>query len=128
MSIEREEQAILTQSELTTALALDRTLLAWVRTALTLTAFGFTLARVVHDFIASGVLHGVPPSYPRQLGFALMALGVVSLIGGAFEYIQIGKQIGSKGRIWSSAFLLTVTITIVSGWLTVGLMIELSGQ
>jgi putative membrane protein len=109
----RETQLELAQTR--TSLALDRTLLAWVRTALTLIGFGFTLARFVHDLIAKGYLHGVNVDYPRQLGFCMMGLGVVSLLAGAYDYQTSARKLGTaiKMPLWSASFVISLLLALV---------------
>lgn len=109
-----------------TALALDRTLLAWDRTALTLIGFGFTLAKFVHDLIAKGVLHGVQPGYPRQVGFALMGIGVITLFAGAYEYFRLGKGVRKANVFCSASFLVTVSLIVLGLYLIVSLLCELA--
>ncbi len=111
-----------------TALALDRTLLAWVRTALTLIGFGFTLAKFVHDLITKGMLAGVQPWYPRQLGFALIALGLLTLIGGGFEHFSLRKKIYSEGKVWSVSLTITTILFALAVSLTWCLYGELTGH
>lgn len=108
-----------------TALALDRTLLAWIRTALTLIGFGFTLAKFVHDMIARGVIHGAPPLYPRQIGFVLMGLGVATLVGGAFEYVRLGRKLGIAGIMSSVSLLVTGCLVMLGVFLIASLLVEL---
>lgn len=113
-------------ARLGTALALDRTLLAWIRTALTLIGFGFTLAKFVHDLLEKGVLHGVPPYYPRTVGFALMVLGLFTLVGGAVEYIHIGKRVFVGKIVLSISLGITVSLIVLGMILIVGLLSELT--
>ncbi len=109
-----------------TALALDRTLLAWIRTALTFIGFGFTLAKFVHDLIRKGMLNGVVPWYPRQLGFALIALGLVTLVAGAYEHYSLRKSIGAKP--WSVSLTITVALLALGLSLTWCLYGELNDK
>jgi putative membrane protein len=69
-----------------TVLAMDRTLLAWVRTSISLSVFGFTLAKVVHTLIVNGSLTGINSAYPKHLGVFLMTLGIICLLCGAYDY------------------------------------------
>lgn len=62
--------------------ALDRTLLAWIRTAFALEGFGFSLATYVSRWIQSGAIHGVSHDAPRRLGITLVTAGVLGLVGG----------------------------------------------
>ncbi len=107
-------------------LALDRTLLAWVRTSLTLIGFGFTLARFVYDLIEKGDLKGIQSTYPRQIGFGLMVLGVATLVGGAFEYVRFNKKLNA-GREYS-IFSVSLAVTILLVFLTILLMCGLAAE
>jgi putative membrane protein len=109
-----------------TALALDRTLLAWVRTSLTLVGFGFTLARYINHLIEVGTLHGLSKTYPREIGAALMALGVATLIGGSVEYVRTVKKIRPGSSPWSVSLVVAVVLAILSSILIVDLLFEIS--
>lgn len=74
-------------SWLRTRLAVDRTILAWVRTAVSLIAFGFT---IVQFFDRMQSLPGAAPAQfpqaPRYLGLALIGCGVGALAIAVWEY------------------------------------------
>ncbi|PZF76318.1 DUF202 domain-containing protein [Aestuariivirga litoralis] len=72
---------------LRTRLAVERTILAWVRTAVSLIAFGFTIVQFferVHDMPGSGP--ATFPHAPRYLGLALIFCGIASLVVAMWEY------------------------------------------
>ena len=75
-----------------TRLAFERTLMAWVRTAVSLITFGFTLFKA---FQWAGQ-HATAPDdallSPRDLALAMIALGIVALVGilVALAFIVIG--------------------------------------
>lgn len=106
-----------------TTLALDRTLLAWVRTSLTLIGFGFTLARFVHDMMNKGSLAGMQVTYPRQIGLGLMAMGVATLVGGAWEYISLRKKL--VGEFVGPRISVSLTVAILLALLGTGMIIGL---
>lgn len=106
-----------------TTLALDRTLLAWVRTSLTLIGFGFTLARFVHDMMNKGTLAGMQVTYPRQIGLGLMAMGVATLVGGAWEYISLRKKL--VGEFAGPRISVSLTVAILLAILGTGMIIGL---
>jgi putative membrane protein len=110
-----------------TVLALDRTLLAWIRTSVSLIAFGFTLARFVHDLIMSGSLRGVDAQYPRHLGVILMVLGVCGLLGGAFDHWRAVKKLKPDVAIaaWSASLLVSLILVVVSVLLMFNLLTNL---
>ncbi len=108
-----------------TLLAMDRTLLAWVRTSLSLNAFGFTLARFIHDLEVHGTLHEVNGQYPKDLGITLMVLGIGGLICGSFDYWRSLQRIrkSMQHAPWSSSLFLamilaTICIMLMSNMLT----------
>jgi len=67
-------------------LAADRTLLAWIRTAVALIAFGFTIYKVMDSLIRAGVASMPRPQGPRNLGLALVATGTFSLLAAIIVY------------------------------------------
>ena len=74
-------------SWLRTRLSVERTLMSWVRTAVSLIGFGFT---IVQFFDRMQQLPGVtPPRFPdapRYLGLALIFCGVMALVISTWEY------------------------------------------
>jgi putative membrane protein len=111
-----------------TVLALDRTLLAWIRTSLSLLAFGFTLARFVHDLIVAGSLHGVDAQYPRHLGMTLIVLGIAGLLGGAYDHWRAVKKLKPDVAIaaWSASLVVALILVVVSVMLMVNLLTNLN--
>jgi len=110
-----------------TLLALDRTLLAWIRTSLSLIAFGFTLAKFVHQLVGDGALHAIDVHYPRHLGVALMILGIVGLLAGAYDYWQAVKRL--RGSVdmpgWSTSLLIALFIAAIGAFLILSLLADL---
>ena len=82
-----------------TRLALERTLMAWVRTGVALIGFGFTIVQFFQRLRETeGVAPPVRPDAPRYLGLALIAAGVLSLVISAWQYRRIVKY------LWSDQF------------------------
>src|SRR5579862_9841096 len=65
-----------------TALAAERTLMAWVRTALGMISFGFSIYRFMH------ALDRTEENGPRHLGIVMAALGTASLAAGTIQYAR----------------------------------------
>jgi putative membrane protein len=86
-------------SWLRTRLSLERTLMAWLRTAVSLIGFGFTIVQFF-DRVQNlpGVLPARFPDAPRYLGLALIACGVAALV------ISIGEYRWSLDYLWSADF------------------------
>jgi putative membrane protein len=82
-----------------TRLAVERTLLAWMRTSVALIGFGFTIVQFFQRLNSTeGVAPALRPQAPRQLGLALIACGVLSLVVAAYEYRKIVHY------LWSDQF------------------------
>ncbi len=90
-------------------LAIERTLLAWVRTGLALMGFGFVVARFgvfLHE-IEAARRASLPPA-PRGLslwiGAALIVLGVIVNLLVAVEHLRLTRQVRaplpSEPRTW----------------------------
>ena len=70
-----------------TLFAADRTLMAWIRTTLSMISFGFTIYKFLQAIYESGrttLMHR--PEGARNLGLALITLGVVSLAIACVQY------------------------------------------
>jgi putative membrane protein len=79
-------------------LTLQRTLMSAERTAVTLIAFGFTVAQVFKNLEAA-----VPPQFlvlgphlPRNVGLLMIAAGVISLALFTWQYLRAVTYLGSE--------------------------------
>jgi putative membrane protein len=81
---------------LRTRLAVERTLMAWVRTATALIGFGFTIVQVIERLQAQNPDRPVlDPTLARNLGLALIGTGVVSLAVALWQYHRLLKYLWS---------------------------------
>ncbi len=111
-----------------TRLALERTLMAWVRTGVALIGFGFT---IVQFFQRLGGMEGVAsarrPQAPRHLGLALIGAGVLALIIAGWQYRRLVRYLWSpqfrplagigsslKESIYAQAPILAVVIVVTA--------------
>jgi putative membrane protein len=73
---------------LRTRLSVERTMMSWVRTAVSLIGFGFT---IVQFFDRMQELPGVAPARfpdaPRYLGLTLILCGILALVVSVWEYL-----------------------------------------
>ena len=71
-----------------TRLSIERTLMSWVRTAVSLIGFGFTIVQFFERFSQmQGVREAARPQMPRYLGLALIASGLISLGISIWQYL-----------------------------------------
>ena len=69
-----------------TRLALERTFMAWMRTAVSLIGFGFTIAQVFQKLRDQDII--TKAAAPRNFGLALVGLGIVMLVIGIIYHLQ----------------------------------------
>lgn len=75
-----------------TVMALERTLMGWIRTSLSLISFGFTIFKFL-EALHKGGSTTVRENAPRNLGLALILLGMVTLILAIFQFRNAMKTV-----------------------------------
>lgn len=80
-----------------TRLALERTFMAWIRTAVSLIGFGFTIVQFFQRLKGMEATNGraMRAETPRDLGLALIATGVGVLVISSFQYRRGLRYLGS---------------------------------
>jgi putative membrane protein len=82
---DRAHQALPTDlGTMRTIMAADRTLMAWVRTALSMLSFGFTIYKFLETAAQQG--HLARPESPQKVGLFLAGMGTASMILGVLSY------------------------------------------
>lgn len=82
-----------------TRLALERTMMAWLRTAVALIGFGFTIFQVMQHLNQTwGVKAPQVPEAPRYLCLAMIGAGVIACAVAISEYRE------SLRYLWGKAF------------------------
>jgi putative membrane protein len=98
-----------------TLFAAERNLMAWIRTAISLIGFGFSIYKFLQylpEDIAAGNIKR--PNAPRNLGLTLIALGTLGLAAAAWQHRAFLKTIaGSHKRHVSVSFALAIAIVAV---------------
>lgn len=67
-----------------TVLAADRTLMAWLRTSLSMLSFGFTIYKFLETAAKAGALQR--PESPQKVGLFLVAMGTAAMVLGVIDY------------------------------------------
>jgi putative membrane protein len=87
-----------------TRLSVERTLMSWLRTAVSLIGFGFTIVQFFDRLPKlTGAAPPIFPEAPRYLGLALIFCGVFALVVSVWEYR------------WSLQYLWSVDFSIIAG-------------
>jgi putative membrane protein len=93
--------------------AAERTMLAWLRTGITIMAFGFVIARfglflrLVQAQGSAVPGHGISP----YLGSALVLLGVAATAGGALEFQRYCRAMPARDRPGTASYRFVVMIS-----------------
>ncbi len=78
-----------------TALSSEQTLMSWVRTSLSLSTFGFSIAQFF-QYLA-GQADAQLSAGPRRLGIALIFLGVAVLVTAVVEHVFRVRRLKEQG-------------------------------
>jgi putative membrane protein len=109
-SLDRNTQLALQRSFLAT----ERTLMAWIRTAISMIGFGFTLAELFRSLARSNVIIRGPAGNvwtAEGVGMILISLGTLSLMVAVFDHRREIKQLREAGL--PRRFSLTMTVASV---------------
>ena len=121
---------------LRTRLALERTLMAWVRTAIALIGFGFSIVEI---FSRLGNMPGVaPPLRPgmsRYVGLTLIAAGVLGLLISIWQYLWISKYLWSQqfrsiaglreGPMQTPGLVIAIALTILGVFAFIAVLLRI---
>ena len=84
-------------------LALERTFLAWIRTALALMGFGFVVARFglfLHELqLAQPSLPARPSGLSLWFGTALIVLGTLVSVSSAWRHVRLVRDLNCGGSL-----------------------------
>jgi putative membrane protein len=111
-----------------TFLAYDRTLMAWIRTALSLITFGFSIYKFFQYLIRSDDFRPIHTLIgPRQFAIGMIGLGVVALAAATVQYRQTIRMLkDERGEEYRSlAGILAATVCILGLGLLAAVVLHL---
>jgi len=92
-----------------TVFAAERTLLAWLRTALSMIGFGFT----AYVFLRSLKVAGYSEHRPRNFALTLIGLGTVSLLVAVIQHVAYVKCVQGSGSRWSMVTIAGILVALI---------------
>ena len=99
-----------------TIMGADRTLLAWVRTSLSLISFGFTLFKVLEALQQSAAGRVLREHTPRNIGIFMILLGMVPLMLAMYQYQRTIRRLGGRGNFCLNPGILAGTAILLLGF------------
>ena len=103
-----------------TILSVDRTLLSWTRTAIAFIGFGFTIYKLFEEIAKGGLVEGVRPQTPRNLGLFLISIGTLCLVFMLADYVRAQRFIGltlkqslTKPAVWASGAICLLGLILI---------------
>ena len=111
-----------------TRMAAERTLMAWVRTALSMIGFGFTIYKFLQFVQEQSTLPVLRPQSPRNAGLTLVGIGTFAVIIACVQHWQYIKKLrpDQPYKPWDLTFIVACFIGIL-GLLMFGSIILRAG-
>ena len=111
-----------------TRFAAERSLLAWIRTALSMITFGFTLYKFLEAIHAQSPVPVPRPDAPRNVGLLLVGIGTFAVVVALIQYWKYSGRMmaGQIGRRLDLPMLVAILIGIL-GVLILTSMVYTSG-
>ncbi len=102
-----------------TKLAAERTLMAWIRTALSMISFGFTIYKFMQILQEGKIIQTVLQNGPRNVGLALIGIGTFALIIATFQHYKYLKNLnpGQPYKFWVDLSFMVACLLLLLGLL-----------
>jgi uncharacterized membrane protein YidH (DUF202 family) len=97
-----------------TRMSADRTLMAWIRTALSMISFGFTIYKFL-QYVRESEGVELRAQGPRNLGLSLILLGTGALAAASIQHWKLMKSLGAEKteHIWSLSLTIAWIVSLI---------------
>jgi putative membrane protein len=105
-------------------LAAERTLMAWVRTAISMISFGFTIYKFLQVIDEQSSIPALQPKAPETLGLVLIGLGTFSVVIATIQHWSYVSKLRKDPpfRPWDLSFTVACLIAILGTLLFGGIV------
>jgi putative membrane protein len=107
-----------------TIMAADRTLMAWIRTALSMLSFSFTIYKFLESAVEKqGSMH---PNSPQQVGLFLAGVGTLSMVLGTVDYWSTLRDLRrvEEFRLGRPTLFIAAVISVAGIALFLGILVR----
>ena len=107
-------------------LAAERTLMAWVRTSLSMISFGFTIYKFLQVIDEQSNVPIVRPNAPRNVGLVLTGLGTFVVIVACIQHWSYVKNLRTDQpyKPWDLSFIVACLIAILGALLFISIVVR----
>ncbi len=91
-----------------TVLAADRTLMAWIRTSLSMLSFGFTIYKFLQGLADNHQI--AKTDSPQHVGMFLAATGTAAMVFGTLSYWTTLRDVARAGRFQMGRSVLVIAL------------------
>jgi putative membrane protein len=111
-----------------TRLAAERSLMAWIRTSLSMIAFGFTIYKFLQMLHEQSPVAVLRPNAPRNVGLLLVGIGTFAVAVAYVQHWQYVRKLSpdTPFRLWDLASIVAILIGLL-GILIFASMVYTSG-
>jgi putative membrane protein len=98
-----------------TRLAAERSLMAWIRTALSMIAFGFTIYKFLQALHEQSPVPVLRPNAPRNVGLLLVGIGTFAVAVAAIQHWKYVRKLspGQAGQRLDLALVVALLIGLL---------------
>lgn len=111
--------------QIRTIMAADRTLMAWIRTSLSMLSFGFTIYKVLEAFQSEG-RRPMHPHAPAAAGLFLAGMGTFAMVMGTVEFFHTMRTLNQieAFRITRPSLIMALVLSVSGVALFLGIAFD----